>query len=339
MSSPPTPVNQPAALSSNAQMVFNRLQKNARKLTKWRKQQQVKMWRGYDADIPEFAAAIDIYDTEAGVFAVVQEYKAPKSVDENTAAQRLHDIVDATAAFMAQAPEAIIVKARQRQRGKTQYARKGEYFETSDEVIAAEGAARLKLNLHDYVDTGIFLDHRPIRRWIHQNSRDKKVLNLFCYTATVSVQAALGGAAETLSIDMSNTYLDWARRNFLLNRLAKKQHRLMREDCLEWLAEQSKRPKYYYDLVFLDPPSFSNSKRMESVLDIQRDHVKLVKQSMSLLKPDGVLIFSNNLRSFKLDAIGLSMYAIEDITRESIDPDFERNSRIHQCFKIRRKAA
>lgn len=319
-------------------MVLNRLQKNARKLNKWRKKQSVQMWRVYDADIPEFAAAIDIYDTEVGLFAVVQEYKAPKSVAEDIAASRLDDIVFATAAYMEQPVEDIIVKARERQRGTSQYSRKGSYFESSDEVIAREGDARLKLNLYDYVDTGIFLDHRPIRRWLYENSRDKKVLNLFCYTATVSVQAALGGASETLSIDMSNTYLDWARRNFLLNRLPKKPHRLLREDCLEWLELQSKRPKYEYDIIFLDPPSFSNSKRMASVLDIQQDHVKLIKQSMSLLKSDGVLIFSTNLRSFKLDQISLSMYAIEDITRASIDPDFERNTRIHQCFKIARPA-
>lgn len=174
-----------------------------------------------------------------------------------------------------------------------------------------------------------------MRRYMFERAAGKSVLNLFCYTASVSVQAALGGATESLSIDMSNTYLDWARRNFLSNKLDKSLHKLKREDCLTWLEEASGKRSKKYDLIFLDPPSFSNSKKMDSVLDVQRDHVMLIKQCMSLLRRSGELIFSNNLRSFNLDKDALAAYQIEDYHRQSLDLDFERNPRIHQCFLIR----
>jgi len=316
-------------------MLINRLKKNSKRMANWRKRQTITCYRLYDADIPEFAAAVDIYETEQQrINVVIQEYAPPKSVDPEKAKLRLDTLVAAVSEYLQLPESAVFVKARQRQRGSQQY----EKAEAQDknEWIVREGAARLRVNLNDYLDTGVFLDHRPMRRYVYEHAKGKKVLNLFCYTASVSVQAALGGAEETLSIDMSNTYLDWARRNFLSNKLDKKAHTLNRADCLEWLADPVRKHLKRYDMIFLDPPSFSNSKKMQSVLDIQRDHVKLIRQSMRLIRPDGVLIFSNNLRSFKLDEDALSMYAIENYHKPSLDPDFERNPRIHQCYLIRR---
>jgi len=223
-----------------------------------------------------------------------------------------------------------IVKARQRQRGASQYEKLGDA--QGEELVVEEGPARLLVNLRDYLDTGLFLDHRPARRFIGAQCRDKRFLNLFCYTATVSVHAALGGASESLSIDMSNTYLDWARRNFRLNAVDTARHRLLRADCLQWLAEQR---RAQWDVIFLDPPSFSNSKRMREVLDVQRDHVDLIGHCMRLLVPGGMLLFSNNLRGFRLDPQLRRAFAVEDWQRPSLDPDFERNPRIHHCFLVR----
>lgn len=323
-------------LSEQATMVRNRLAKNAKRLSRWLRANDISTYRLYDADIPEYSAAVDVYKSGPQIYAVVQEYAAPKTISPELAQQRLNDIVAAVGSFLDIPLESVVIKSRQRQRGKEQYQKSDD--PTGREFRVKEGAAQYRLNLHDYLDTGVFLDHRPMRRYMYEHARDKKVLNLFCYTATVSVQAALGGAKQTLSIDLSNTYLDWARRNFLLNKLAKRDHRLKKEDCLEWLAVKSKRPLAKYDLIFLDPPSFSNSKSMESVLDIQRDHAKLIRQSMRLLERDGTLIFSTNLRKFKLDESGLEKFTIEDYSAKSLDPDFERNTKIHQCYLIRFKA-
>lgn len=328
-----TDVTPETTLSPAALMVQNRLVKNSKRLSRWIKQQQISAYRLYDADIPEYAAAVDVYQSGSYVHAVVQEYAAPKTIAADVAQQRLQDLVAAVGAFLAIPPASIAIKSRQRQRGKEQYQRAEDPI--GREIRVKEGAAQYRLNLYDYLDTGVFLDHRPIRRYIYEHARDKRVLNLFCYTATASVQAALGGARETLSIDLSNTYLDWARRNFLLNKMAKNAHRLKRENCLEWLAYKSKRPHTKYDLIFLDPPSFSNSKSMDSVLDIQRDHVRLIRQSMRLLERGGTLIFSTNLRKFKLDRVQLNTFTIEDYCAQSLDPDFERNAKIHQCYLIR----
>ena len=184
----------------------------------------------------------------------------------------------------------------------------------------------------DYLDTGLFLDHRPVRQMIRHMARDKRFLNLFCYTAVATVQAALGGAAASLSVDMSNTYLDWARRNFELNGLDLSRHQLLRADCLQWLAAREGQ----FDLVFLDPPTFSNSSKMEHVLDVQRDHVRLIDDAMAILAPAGTLIFSTNFRRFRLAAELTARYNVEDVTARSIPPDFERNRKIHQCWLIKK---
>src|SRR5690606_24827821 len=189
------------------------------------------------------------------------------------------------------------------------------------------GDARFLVDLWSYLDSGVFLDHRLVQQKVAELAAGKRLLNLFCYTATATVQAAIGGAHSSVSVDMSKTYLDWARRNFELNRLGKR-HELQQADCLAWLQAA----REAFDVILLDPPSFSNSKRMEGVLDVQRDHVSMITRCMELLRPGGTLVFSTNLKRFKLDAGQLSGFTIEDISRSTIDRDFQRHPDIHQCF-------
>ena len=326
---------QAAALSNGAQMLVNRLQKNLKQLEKWASKNNVNCYRLYDADMPEYSAAIDIYRGQvqssrpAQLYAHVQEYAAPKSVDENRAAQRFMEIEKAVP-FALDIPLAnISYKQRRRNKGTSQYEKVSEQ-PTGDLFSVQEGQARLHINMWQYLDTGLFLDHRPVRLMIADMAKDKRFLNLFCYTATASVHAALGGARYTVSVDMSNTYLNWARKNFALNGLSESRNRLEQADCLKWLENNDQ----LFDLILLDPPSFSNSKRMEDVLDVQRDHVDMIHNAMRALSEQGTLVFSNNLRSFKLDTEALAAYTIKDITASTIDEDFKRNPKIHQCWLI-----
>lgn len=315
----------PQELSSGAQMFANRMRKNLQQTDRWARKQGLECYRVYDADMPEYAVAVDRY----GSALHVAEYRAPVGVDESAAERRLAEIKQ----VLPQVTDctSIHYKRRQRQRGAQQYektGRKGEY------VPVREGAAALLVNLEDYLDTGLFLDHRPLRLRLGVEARDKDFLNLYCYTGTATVHAALGGARTTTSVDMSNTYLDWAGKNLAANRLAAGEvHRLVRADCQVWLEQQSEQ----YDLILLDPPSFSNSKRMEDSFDVQRDHPGLIGASMACLRQDGQLYFSNNLRSFKLEAELEERYSIEDISRSTIDFDFKRKPRIHRCWRISHK--
>ena len=323
----PAPMLSIEQLSPGAQMFANRLQKNRKRLHKWVQQNRIECYRLYDADMPEYAVAIDCYGDRVHV----AEYAAPSSVNEAAAEQRLRDVLSAIPVALGIDPRAIALKQRARQRGSSQYERvdrRGEFFEVR------EGNARLLVNLDDYLDTGLFLDHRPVRLKIAELAAGKRFLNLFCYTATASVHAALGGASSTTSVDMSSTYLDWARRNFALNGLSEARHHRIQADCRRYLAECEQR----FDLILLDPPTFSNSKKMPDTLDIQRDHVDLIHQALRLLTPDGLLIFSNNRRRFQLDPVVGELFAVEDVTRWSLDPDFERSAGIHQCWFIRHRA-
>ncbi len=308
-------------------MFSNRLRKNMKQLDKWARKQKISCYRLYDADMPEYAVAIDRYHD----WLHVQEYAPPSSIDPDKSEQRLKLVMDVLPAVTGVSADRIVLKQRRRQEGKSQYQRmdrQGEFFEV------AEGAARVLVNLRDYLDTGLFLDHRPIRKWIFENSRGKRFLNLFSYTSVVTVHASLGGAISTTSVDMSATYLEWARKNFALNGMSEKINETLQEDCLNWLREVSRKRELKYDLIFLDPPSFSNSKRMHDVFDVQRDHVGLIEQAMKLLDVGGVLIFSNNLRKFKMDLEALARFEVKDITGMSLDRDFERNKKIHNCWKI-----
>ncbi len=324
------------ALTPGAQMLANRLQKNKKQLDKWLKANQISCYRLYDADMPEYSAAIDIYTGQIQpgkpekIYAHVQEYAAPKSVDEEKAAARFQEITLAVPYVLNIPQSQISYKQRRRNKGKTQY-EKVQETPTGDLFSVQEGISKLHINLWQYLDTGLFLDHRPVRKMIAEQAKDKRFLNLFCYTASASVYAAMNGARYTVSVDMSNTYLNWARKNFALNGLSESKNRLVQADCLQWLEENDQ----LFDLILLDPPSFSNSKRMDDVLDIQRDHVDLIHKSMRALDEKGTLIFSNNLRSFDLDEEALSAYNIENISAKTIDEDFKRNPKIHQCWLIK----
>ncbi|MFT2109626.1 bifunctional 23S rRNA (guanine(2069)-N(7))-methyltransferase RlmK/23S rRNA (guanine(2445)-N(2))-methyltransferase RlmL [Marinomonas sp. 2405UD68-3] len=313
-----------SVLSSGSQMFANRLTKNAKKMGKWAKKAKVSCYRVYDADMPEYAVAIDIY----GDWAHVQEYQAPKSIDPAKAQQRLYDVIAAVPSALNIPESQVVLKYRQRQSGKGQY----EKLDTSQhEMIVSEYDCDFIVNLKDYLDTGLFLDHRPVRKLIQEKANGKRFLNLFCYTSTASVHAGQGGARSTLSVDMSNTYTEWSRRNIELNEFSERDHQVVRADCIEWLKSSEE----MFDLIFMDPPTFSNSKKMADVLDIQRDHVDLINLAMDRLEDDGELIFSNNFRRFMMSEEILSRYAVENITKQSIDQDFERNVKIHQCWVIK----
>jgi 23S rRNA (guanine2445-N2)-methyltransferase / 23S rRNA (guanine2069-N7)-methyltransferase len=315
-----------APLSEGATMFANRVRKNRKRLSSWLKRDQVQCYRLYDADMPEYAVAVDIY----GEYAHVAEYQAPRGVDEAAAERRLGEVRAALPEALDMPAQNIVYKQRRRQRGSAQYEKQasvGEFLSVN------EGPARLLVNLRDYLDTGLFLDHRPLRRRIAAESRGRDFLNLFCYTGTATVHAALGGARSTTSVDMSRTYLDWLRRNLRHNDLSEKSHRVLQADCLVWLQDCQEQ----FDLVLLDPPSFSNSKRMAQSFDVQRDHPALVSAAMAVLRPSGVLYFSNNRRGFRLDPALAERFDCEDITAATLDPDFQRNPRIHCCWRLGHK--
>ena len=303
----------------------NRLQKNIKKIEKWAKQQGLDAYRLYDADLPEYNLAVDRYADHI----VVQEYAAPKNIDENKARQRLLDAVNATLNVTGIETNKLILKVRQKQKGTNQYeklANKGEYFYVN------EYGAKLWVNLTDYLDTGLFLDHRLTRKMLGEMAQGKDFLNLFAYTGSATVHAALGKAKSTTTVDMSNTYLNWAEQNLLLNDIEGKQHKLIQADCLQWLEKCDRQ----FDLIFVDPPTFSNSKRMEDSWDVQRDHIKLMTNLKRILRPNGTIVFSNNKRGFKMDFAKLEelgLIAVE-ISHKTLPLDFERNKQIHNCWLV-----
>ncbi|VEB25365.1 23S rRNA m(2)G2445 methyltransferase [Actinobacillus lignieresii] len=304
----------------------NRLTKNIKKIEKWAKQQGINAYRLYDADLPEYNLAVDRYDDHI----VVQEYAAPKNIDEQKARQRLLDAVSATLYVTGVETNKLVLKVRQKQKGTNQYeklANKGDYF------YVIEYGAKLWVNLTDYLDTGLFLDHRLTRKMVGQMAKGKTFLNLFAYTGSATIHAALNGAKSTTTVDMSNTYLNWAEQNLELNNLPLRNNRLFQADCLQWLAECRER----FELIFVDPPTFSNSKRMEDSWDVQRDHIKLMTQLKRILTADGIIVFSNNKRGFKMDFEGLAELGLqaENISHKTLPLDFERNPQIHNCWIIR----
>ena len=302
----------------------NRLEKNQRRLRKWLQRDAIEAYRVYDADIPEFALAVDKY----GDHLHVQEYAPPKSVPEHKAQRRLMNAVDALAEHFQIPVEHIAIKRRERQKGSKQYERTADARQTMD---ITEYGVRLKVNLFDYLDTGLFLDHRNMRRWVQQQAKDKRLLNLFCYTGSFSAHALVGGASSVTSVDLSKTYLNWGKDNLELNQgRPGKNFDFVHADCMAWLKTANGR----YDIIVLDPPTFSNSARMKDTLDVQRDHEFLVTECMRLLASDGVLIFSNNYQRFKMAASLGEKYQIKDISKRSIPEDFSRKAP-HVCFEIR----
>jgi len=306
----------------------NRLRKNRKRLKKWQATENIDCYRLYDNDLPEYAVAVDIYHDRVHV----QEYQAPVTVEPDKARSRLNDILSILPDTLDVPAEHIFLKVRHRQKGSTQYQRL-----KSEQVFyeVGEGVCRFYVNLSDYLDTGLFLDHRLTRKMIGEMAEGKRFLNLFAYTGTATIHAALGGAASTTSVDSSQTYLDWAQRNMALNQLKPDRHRFVKADCMPWL----KRSTSQFDLIFLDPPTFSNTSGSKIVFDVQRDHSTLIKQAFDLLAKGGTLIFSNNLRNFKLDPQIADSYDLRNISKETLSPDFQRRPNIHHCWVMSRKSS
>ena len=313
-----------------AQMLANRLRKKMKELGKWARKSGVSCYRLYDADMPEYAVAIDLYQGDK-LWVHVQEYQAPKSIDARKARMRLREAISVIPEVLDVPKSQLYFKVRKRQKGSDQYEKLSEdkqFFEVE------ESGCRLLVNFADYLDTGLFLDHRITREMIGAMAKGKHFLNLFAYTGVATVHAAQGGAASTTTVDMSKTYMNWAQRNMALNGFKGYQYQFFQADCTQWLVQQRKAARTKYDLIFLDPPTFSSSKRMESNFDVQRDQIDLVRNTMALLDEEGTLIFSNNNTKFDLAEELRGEFLVENITEATIPRDFATNKKIHNCWEI-----
>ncbi|PMJ91987.1 bifunctional 23S rRNA (guanine(2069)-N(7))-methyltransferase RlmK/23S rRNA (guanine(2445)-N(2))-methyltransferase RlmL [Vibrio sp. 10N.261.55.A7] len=303
----------------------NRLKKNIGKIGKWARKEQLECYRIYDADLPEYNVAIDIYLDHL----VIQEYAAPKDIPEETAKRRLTDVIRAAIDVTGIEANKVVLKVREKQKGRSQYQKLGQQ---SERLEVHEYGVKLIVNLHDYLDTGLFLDHKITRRKLGEMAAGKDFLNLFAYTGSATVHAACGGAKSTTTVDMSNTYLEWAKDNMTLNGKVGREHKFEQADCLKWLSHSDNQ----YDLIFIDPPTFSNSKRMEQSFDIQRDHIQLMTDLKRLLREEGTIVFSNNKRHFKMDVDALKELGLhaKNISSSTLPLDFSRNKHIHNCWLI-----
>lgn len=325
----------------NSEQFAARLRKVAKERAKWARKQNISCYRIYDADLPDYNVSVDMYlgaGRDAGAAYVrVAEYQAPSSVDPAVADRRFNDALAIIPAVLGVPGSDVFSKVRRRAKGGGQYR---EARGSSKVVHTSEGGFDFEVDLGGYLDTGLFLDHRTTRHMVGDMASGTRFLNLFAYTGSASVHAAGSGAAETTTVDMSQTYLDWAKRNMAANGFAGKKHRFIRADVLKWL-EQEGRTRNRYDLIFCDPPTFSNSKTMgERTFDVQRDHVSLLKQAARILTQDGTIVFSCNLRNFKLDFAALEEagLAAKDITAQTIPHDFERTPKVHRCFLVTKQA-
>lgn len=318
--------------SPGARMFANRLAKNLKRLRNWAQRQDVTCYRLYDADMPEYAFAIDLYRTiepdEQWLY--VQEYAAPAEIELDAVRKRRGEVLASLPETTGVPEERIRVRTRRR-------TRRGDQYEKVDAQAhfhrVLEGGLKFRVNFEDYLDTGIFLDHRLTRARLRQAARGRRFLNLFAYTGTASVYAAAGGASSTTTVDMSRTYLEWAQRNLSINNFVGAAHQFVQADCREWLKEAAHASERY-ELVFLDPPTFSNSKRMEGVLDIERDHPQLIDDCASLLAPAGLIVFSTNAQRFRLNEVLGERFNVRDVSAATLPKDFERNPRIHKCYEI-----
>ncbi|HEY6927947.1 MAG TPA: bifunctional 23S rRNA (guanine(2069)-N(7))-methyltransferase RlmK/23S rRNA (guanine(2445)-N(2))-methyltransferase RlmL, partial [Steroidobacteraceae bacterium] len=355
-----------------AQMFANRLAKNLKKQQAWADRNGISCYRLYDADMPEYAFAIDVYRTidEPGASAAlastarrsppatpavrstgyaaphapqspgagggqtwlyVQEYAAPSEIELEAVRRRRGEALSTLSDVTGVDSGRVRVRTRRKTKRGEQYAK---VQDRSDYHVVLEDGLKFLVNFDDYLDTGLFLDHRMTRARLRAAASGKRFLNLFGYTCTATVYAAAGGAAATTSVDMSNTYLNWAQRNFELNGLSPERNSLVQADCRIWLRDDA-RHRERYDLIFIDPPTFSNSKRMEGVLDVDRDHPVLIDGCVRLLAPGGLVVFSTNSQRFKLDESLTRRYDVVDISTKTLPKDFERNPRIHRCFEVR----
>ena len=314
----------PKPLTGGAEMLANRVRKNLARLRRQALREEVHCYRIYDRDLPEYAFSADWYDG----WVHVQEYPRPKDLPDATARARLDEAQRALSRVLEIPRREIFVKRRERGHGADRYRKQVEIGELR---LAREGGLEFLLNPTDYFDAGLFLDHRPLRARIRGEAQGKRFLNLFAYTGSATAAAAAGDAAATTSVDLSNTYLDWAGKNLARNHFTDEaRHTFVRADCLRW----ARTAQDLWDLILLDPPTFSASKGMEGSFEVQRDHVELVLDVAGLLAPGGVLYFSNNKRGFKIDRDALDGLTIEDITVETIPFDFARTPKIHNAWRI-----
>ncbi len=320
--------------SEHAAMFTNRLKKNYKHLKKWARKNDISCYRVYDADIPQYAVAIDKYED----WIHVQEYQAPKTVNKGRAFQRINDVIDVVAEVLETKQDKVVLKVRKKQEGSSQYQKHDRKNDGRDfKLTVNENGLKFLVNMYDYIDTGLFLDHRFTRQLIRKLAKDKSFLNLFAYTGSVTVYAAAGGAKTTTTVDMSNTYLNWAKENlsingYISNVYKDSRHSFVREDCLKWI-EQAINENKKYQLIFIDPPTFSNSKKMETSLDISRDHIALLSGCLALLEDDGRIIFSSNARHFKLDSSLNEDCYIKEITAATTTEDFRRKP-LHRCWVL-----
>lgn len=304
----------------------NRLKKNLKKILKWAVREDVHCFRVYDRDLPDYNFTIDFY----GKWVHVQEFAPPKSIDPETARSRMDDGIRTIKDLLGVRSNRVFVKRRERQRGRKQYEKKSDKKKMYE---VFEKGASLLVNFTDYIDTGLFLDHRPIRQTLAQSARGKRFLNLFGYTGAATVQAALGGAQSTTTVDLSTTYVNWTKLNLALNGFAELNHHVEKGDCMEWLKNSNQ----LFDLIFVDPPTFSNTKKLKRIFDVQRDHKELIISAMKKLEVDGVLYFSTNYTRFKIDEELAGLYDVQDISKKTIPFDYSRNPKIHYCWEMRHK--
>ncbi len=318
-----SPEGQKHALPETAQMVANRIKKNINRLKKWINKDNITAYRVYDADIPEYAVAIDVYNNHINI----QEYKAPNDIPEKKTKKRLDDAVLGAQVALNIKNDKVHIKTRQKQASNNQYEKRTV---DSENLIVHEDNRKYIVNLEKYLDTGLFLDHRWIRSYIQSKSKDKSVLNLFSYTGSITVAAAMGGADSSISVDSSKTYLNWAKENFQINRVDLYKNKLVRSDVLEYLSSCS----HKFDLIFVDPPTYSNSHSRTTDWDVQRDHKQLLLSCKRLLNEEGEILFSNNYRKFKIDENLSDYFTIDDMTQKSLSPDFAKSKIKRVCFKL-----
>jgi 23S rRNA (guanine2445-N2)-methyltransferase / 23S rRNA (guanine2069-N7)-methyltransferase len=342
-----TPESRPSAeekfadlrTTPGAAMFANRLRKNFKNARSWANKHNIRCYRVYDADMPEYSFAIDLYgsaEDPAINWAYVQEYAAPDTINRDAARMRRMQVLSVLPEVLDLLRERIQVRMRRQQSDHSQY----EKLDTQREFqIVAEGAYRFYVNFSDYLDTGLFLDHRITRQRLGELCKGKRFLNLFAYTGAATVHAVGGGAVSSTTVDMSYTYLEWAEKNLQLNQLDAPEHELIQADCLQWLEHEAQAKQRQYEVIFIDPPTFSRSKRMDRDFEVQHDHVQLILWASELLAPGGLMVFSNNFTRFKLDQYGLREFKVQDWTRETLPKDFERNPKIHCCFAISRMSA
>ena len=331
-----------AVSDAAAQQFADRLKKNLKSRRAWSSANGIFAYRLYDADLPDYNVAIDVYmgaGPDAGRTLVhVAEYAPPKKIDPAKATRRLGDALRIVSAVLEVPPEQVYVKRRVRAKGGSQYARQGEQQRTS-RFVTSESGLLFEVDLADYLDTGLFLDHRPTRQLIGKLAKGRSFLNLFSYTGTASVYAAAGKATFTTTVDLSNTYLQWARRNMELNGLLNDDAQFVRADVLAWTREM-RHSRNRWDLIFVDPPTFSNSAKMgKRSWDVQRDHAELLITVSRLLTRTGAAVFSCNLRGFELDVQALAKAGVQavDITPDTIPEDYARNPKVHRCYLLRRR--